>query len=226
MKNQGSIFLVFGLSLTAGLLGVFALFMGYFNGHEQYEMRISALEKQIEKERFEKTLLTYQLKDFQQSVAQILPGNDKLIAQYEVKNLASAVRSPASLQTLDLSSALFERGKKLFSNQDYDKAIREFNRLLEEYPLSRHSVESRFFVAESYFLKKDFKSSLAQIDEMVSQYPDNDLTGFILLRMGQISEANNQVEEASEVYQAVIKNFKNENLKTQAKKLAKSIEYK
>lgn len=226
MKNQGSVFLIFCLSLTVGLLGVFAMFMGHFNGHEQYEMRISSLKTEIEKERFEKTLLTYQIKDFQQSVAQVLPANDKLVAKYEEKNLASVVRQPASVPALDLSGALFARGKKSFADQNYDKAIKEFGRLVEAFPLSQYNVESRFFIAESYFLKKDFKSSLAQIDDMVSLYPDNDLTGFILLRMGQISEANNQIDEASEVYKAVIKNFKNEALRDQARKLAKGIEYK
>ncbi|MBV2169181.1 MAG: hypothetical protein KUL82_10795, partial [Bdellovibrio sp.] len=75
------------------------------------------------------------------------------------------------------------------------------------------------------FLKKDFRSSLSEIDTMVTQYPQHDLTGFILLRMGQISELNNQTEEASEIYKTVFKNFKNEDLKKQAKKLAQSVEY-
>ncbi|MNT14759.1 hypothetical protein D3C72_1497750 [compost metagenome] len=81
-------------------------------------------------------------------------------------------------------------------------------------------------MAESYFLKRDFRESLTQIDEMVSQYPDNDLTGYILLRMGQISEMNSQTEEASEIYKTVLKSFKNNDLKTQAKRLAQGVEYK
>lgn len=226
MKNSSSVYLVFFLALTSGLATAYAVFAGYFNGHQQYELRLSALENQVQREQFEKTLLTYQLKDFQQAVAEALPAKKELLARYEQKNLADVVRSPASASALDLSSALFERGKKSFKDHDYDKAIREFNRLLHDYPLSKHGIESRFFIAESFFLKKDFKSSLGIIDEMVTQYPDNELTGFILLRMGQISEANNQIEEASEIYATVIKNFKSEDLKIQARKLAQNIEFK
>lgn len=226
MKNQSSLFVVFCLCLTAGLLSVYAIFVGYFNGHQQYEMRLTALQKQVDKEKFDNSLLTYQLKDFQQTVAQVLPDNKKLQAKYDLKNLASSVRAPASDEALDLSPVLFEKGKKFFNSQSYDKAIQQFNALTDKYPLSSHAVEAKFFIAESYFLKKDFKSCLQEIDSMVSQYPDNDLTGFILLRMGQISEANNQVEEASEVYKTVAKNFKNEKLKEQARKLAQSVEYK
>jgi len=226
MRNQNSLFITFCLSLTAGLLCVFAIFVGYFNGHEQYEMRLGNLEKQVEKERFNYALLNYQLKDFQQTVAQVLPENKKLADNYALKNLASAVRVPASAENLELSASLFEHGKKNFNEAHYDKAIADFQKLTVDFPLSVHNVEAHFFIAESYYLKKDYKSSLSQIDDMVLQFPDNDLTGFILLRMGQISEANNQQEEASEVYKTVMKNFKNETLNKQAQKLAQSLEFK
>ncbi len=205
-------------------MGGYAILVGHFNGHEEYEMRLASLQKQVEKERFNNSLLSYQLKDFQQTVAQVLPDNKKLQAKYELKNLAAVVRAPASADSLDLSGALYEKGKRYFNSQEYDRAIREFNKLIETYPLSQHNVEARFFIAESYFLKKDYRSSLGQIDEMVTQYPQHDLTGFILLRMGQISEMNSQTEEAAEIYKTVSKNFKNENLQKQARKLAQSVE--
>lgn len=226
MKNQNSLFVVFCLCLTIGLVAVYGVFIDYFNGHQEYEMRLSLMENQVKKERFNNSLLTYQLKDFQQTVAQALPDNKKLQARYDLKGIASAVRAPASEAAIDLSPVLFERGKKSFTAHNYEKAIKEFNDLLEKYPLTAHGVEANFFIAESYFLKKDFRNCLSAIDSMVTQYPDNDLTGFILLRMGQISEYNNQVDEASEVYNTVLKNFKNEDLKKQARKLAASVEYK
>ncbi|WP_413578675.1 tetratricopeptide repeat protein [Bdellovibrio sp. HCB290] len=226
MKNQNSIFVVFCLCLTIGIVAVYGVLVGHFNGHQKYEMQISALNQKIEKEQFDNSLLSYQLKDFQQTVAQVLPDNKTIQASYELSNLASAVRTPASDSGVDLSPVMYERAKKYFTQKNYDKAISEFNGLLEKYPLSSHGVEAHFFIAESYFLKKDFRNSLAQIDDMVTQYPDNELTGFILLRMGQISEYNNQVDEASEVYNTVLKNFKNEDLRKQARKLANSVEFK
>ncbi|WP_413581467.1 tetratricopeptide repeat protein [Bdellovibrio sp. HCB288] len=226
MKNQNSIFVVFCLCLTIGIVAVYGVLVGHFNGHQKYEIQISALNKKIEQEQFDNSLLTYQLKDFQQAVAQALPGDKTLQAKYELNNLAAAVRTPASESKVDLSPVVYERAKKYFNQKNYDKAISEFNGLLEKYPLSSHGVEAHFFIAESYFLKKDFRSSLAQIDDMVTQYPESDLTGFILLRMGQISEYNNQVDEAAEVYNTVLKNFKNEDLRKQARKLANSVEFK
>ncbi len=225
MKNSNSLFVVFCLCLTVGLLAVYVTFLGHFNGRQEFEIKLTSLQKEVDQERLQNSRLSYQIKDFQQSVAQLMPAENKLIAKYDLKTFSAVVRSPASDAAIDLSGVLFERGKRYFNNQDYDRAIKEFQNLGERYPLSRHSVESRFFVAESYFLKRDFRSSLTEIDEMVTQYPSHELTGFILLRMGQISEINNQTEEASEIYKTVLKNFKNEILQKQATKLAKNVEF-
>lgn len=40
-----------------------------------------------------------------------------------------------------------------------------------------------------------------------------------MLRMGQISELNNRLEEASEIYKTVQSNFKSEQLRRQAQSL-------
>lgn len=224
MKNQNGLFVVFCLCVAVGFLGAHAVFVGHFNGHKEYEMRLATLQRQVDQERFNNSLLTYQLKDFQQTVAQVLPDDKTLQAKYELKNLASVVRVPASESSLELSGVLYEKGKRFFNEKSYSRAIKEFDKLVSQYPLSPHSVEARFFIAESYFLQRDYRNSLLQIDEMVTQFPQHDLTGFILLRMGQISEMNSQTAEASEIYRTVAKNFKNETLRKQAHKLAQSVE--
>ncbi len=225
MKNHNTIFLVFSLSIAVGMLGVYSLFLQHFDGSDVYQKNIVQLRDQVERERLNNSLLTYQIKDFQQSVAQLLPDQKKLQGNYELQNLASVVRLPANDVGLELSSVIYEKGKKHFNKSSYDAAIREFYKLLDKYPLSSHAVEARFFIAESYFLKGDFRNSLASIDQMVTHFPQHDLTGFILLRMGQISEYNNQTDEASEIYQTVMKNFSNKTLQEQAKKLAQGVDY-
>ncbi len=225
MKNQTSAFVIFCLGLTVFMLSAYTVFTRHFNGSKQYEHQISSLEESVEKEKFKNDLMAFQMKDFQQTVAQMIPENDRIANNDKLKNFASSLRTPASTLTIDLSAALYEKGKKFYGNKEYEKAIKEFRKLTEQYPLSEYNVESRFFIAESYFKKKDYKSSLAMIDEMVNLYPDNDLTGFILLRMGQISEINNQYEEASEIYRTVEKNFRNDKIQQQARQLANTLDY-
>lgn len=210
-----------------GLLWGYNEFTEYFNQGKEYQVQVHQLESRIEKEEFKNTLLQNQLIDFQQSVAVALPADAEIkneIANYELKNFADGVRVPASTAQLDLSGMIFEKGKKLFKEQKYDKSIKEFRKVLDDYPLSRYKVESHFFMAEAYFLQKDYKNSLDLIDQMVQQYPDNDLTGFIMLRMGQISELNNRLEEAAEVYKTVQVHFKNDQLRDQAHKLVEGLQ--
>ena len=226
-RVSNSLFVIVCLSITVGLLWGYNEFTNYFNQGKEYQVQVHQLRRQIEKEEFKNTLLQNQLIDFKQSVAVLLPANTQIknqIANYELKNFASSLRLPASESQLDLSGVLFEKGKKLFKEQKYEKSIKEFRKILDEYPLSRYKVESHFFIAEAFFLQKDYKNSLDLIDQMLQQYPDNDLTGFVMLRMGQISELNNRLEEASEVYKTVQSHFQNEQLRAQASKLSEGLQ--
>jgi TolA-binding protein len=49
------------------------------------------------------------------------------------------------------------------------------------------------------------------------------LTGFILLRMGQISQLNDQPTEAKEIYKTVLNTFSDKKLKEQAQKLYEGV---
>jgi TolA-binding protein len=226
-RVSNSLFVIVCLSITVGLLLGYNEFANYFNLGKEYQVQVYKLRQQIEKEEFKNTLLQNQLVDFKQSVAVVLPPNSEIknqVANYELKNFASGLRVPASEAQLDLSGMLFEKGKKLFKEQKYEKSIKEFRKVVDEYPLSRYKVESHFFMAEAFFLQKDYKNSLDLIDQMLHQYPDNDLTGFVMLRMGQISELNNFLEEAAEVYRTVQSHFKNEQLRAQAHKLSEGLQ--
>lgn len=226
-RVSNSLFAIVCLSITVGLLLGYNEFTSYFSQGKEFQVQVQQLKKRVEREEFKYALLQNQLADFKQSVAAVLPPNSAIrneVAGYEVRNFASALRVPASEVQIDLSGVHFEKGKKLFKEQKYEKAIKEFRRVLDEFPLSRFKVESHFFIAEAYFLQKDYKNSLDMIDQMLQQYPDNDLTGFVMLRMGQISELNNRLEEASEVYKTVESHFNNEQLKNQAHKLSEGIQ--
>lgn len=224
MKKQNSLFIIFCLSLSLAFMSVYNLFVSYFNGHKAYELRLSSMKEQIERERFKNTLLAYQIKDFQQSVAQMLPEGKSLKTNYALQSFASVLRTPASEGQIDLSSVIFERGMAYYNSRSYDKATKEFRDLIEKYPLSVYSIRSRFFIAEINYLKKDFDKCLAEVEIMVSQYPFDKLTGFILLRMGQISHLNNQPDVAKEVYRIVIDKFKDEDdLRQQAQNLYEGV---
>lgn len=223
MKNSNSVFIIFTLTLTIVVMAGYNKFVAYFGEHNEVQIRVVELERELEKAHAENKMLAYQLKDFQQAVAKILPEHHDQLKTYAQQNLADVLRAPASEKVIDLSAALMEKGKSYFLAGKYDRALSEFSKVSEKYPLSPYSVEARFFVAESYFLKADYEKSLSAIGDMVEQYPENVLTGFILLRMGQISQFNEQPAEAKEIFKTVLNSFNDEKLKQQAKKLYEGV---
>ncbi len=225
MAIPKSIFLTYCTLLTAGLIWSYSLFVDYFNQKPEVVQELAVLKEKLEHEEFEKTIMAHRLKDFEKSVAEILPAEKMASSQKMTlsKNLLSAIREPASLPPMDLSSVIYESVKVKFKEKKFDLSIDNAKKLIENYPSSSHVIEAYFFMAESYFMKNEIKKCTETIDLMVSQFPDHDLTGFILLRLGQISELNNQREEAREIYSVVEKQFQNSVLKNQAQLLLRTV---
>ncbi len=225
MQIPKSLFMIYCSVLVTGLIWSYAKFKDYFSEQPEVVHELAVVKNQLEQERFEKSIIAYRLKDFERSVAEVLPSEKKNTEKkmYAVQNWMSSLREPASLPKLDMSSVVYESIKSKFKEKKYDLTIDNAKKLIDTYPTSRHVVEAHFFVAESYFLKNDLKKCIETIDLMTAQFPDHDLTGFILLRLGQISEKNSQPEEAREIYSVVEKQFQNPALKNQAQLLMRNL---
>jgi TolA-binding protein len=226
MKSRNGIFLTACLSITALLLLVYSQFVSYFGENSDHKVLAETYARELRQEKFKRALAESRLQDFSQEVASVLPADSqKNLAKngYNVRSFASVVRSPAAVN-LDLSGVVFERAKKSFSEKKYPEAMKEFRRLIEDYPLSPHKIEAHFLLGEAAFLSGDPKACMDVADTMVTQFPEHELTGFILIRLGQINEISNRAEEAAEIYRTVIKNFKNPVLKEQAVRMAKALD--
>ena len=198
-------------------------FSGYFNSGWELKREAKILQEKLEDSEFRASLLQHQMKDLEQTVASEI-SKEKLNRSETFRDLGLNLRAPASIEQLDFSAVILERGKKYFSSGKYEVAGKEFEKLKNQFPASAFQIQARFFLAESLYLQRDFKKCTEVIDEMVLQYPDHELTGFILLRLGQISEHNNQIEEAQEIYRTVATHFSQKPLKDQALTLLKSLE--
>lgn len=175
-----------------------------------------------------KTLLAhYELEDYRQNLAGALKGEVKenLMTAYQMRNLASIIKEPIGdkLQ-LERASSLLAKAKKSFAEKDYNESNKILHRLIEDYPESIHSVEAYFLLIEGQYQTQDFENCISSIDDMLTLYPENDLTGFAMLRLGKIFESQDRVEDAVEIYKALLKDFKNSNLRAQAVVNLKSVE--
>jgi len=208
-----------------GLMEWYFTLRHHFGGEAEMKITMEKLQERLEGEQLHRALVQQQLRDFKQDVASVLPDlapEDR--SEYSVRNLASIVTAPDLEHfSIERAASLFEHGKASFKEGDYEKSNAAFRRLVQQYPDSTHVIESYFLYAEGTYQESDYEECLKTVDTMVSLFPENDLTGFSLLRMGQILSARDRVEDAEQIYRTVIENFKNTTLSDQAHKLLKEI---
>ncbi len=202
------------------------MFERYFSPHKDDLKKIAHLEEALEEKELRIAQLESQMVDFQQEVASALPALKKIPASpktFPLRSLASVTQKP--IDAFEMSGALSEKARAEFRRGDFKSAAKDFNALTEKFPTSPLVIQAYFFWAESLYLNKQYQECLDVVDQMMVQFPEHELTGFIMLRMGQILQSRSRGEEATEVYKVIGKKFAgNYELKTQAEKLAKSVE--
>jgi TolA-binding protein len=172
------------------------------------------------------SLLETQFLDFRQEVASQLPAlkkTEKLPANFQLRSLASVTQKP--LNAFEMSGTLSEKARAEFRKGDFNASAKSFAGIVQKFPASPQVIQAYFFWAESLYMSQQQQECLDVVDQMMTQFPDHELTGFIMLRMGQILQQRNRSEEAAEVYRAVGRSFaSNHELKVQTERLLKSIE--
>jgi TolA-binding protein len=187
-------------------------------------MQLQQEKQEIEREKLKTALVQNQLTDLREGVAQILPTHglsSKDIADARLFELAQAVRVPAADASIDLSSVLMNQGREEFKNQHYEKAAHIFRDVISKYPVSPQIIDAHFLLGESLFQTEKYDDCLDVIYEMVSQFPQSEMTGYLMLRNAQIFQMRKRKKEAVEIYTIVQQQFASHAaLKEQARRLA------
>ena len=219
---------VFGIASLVFLFAIshaYSFFQFHFSGLDQLKDEVVDLRSQVQREKLKTAVAQNELQDFQQNVALLLPS-EKLKSSYPLRNLASVVGRDAFQEIpIDFAQSTFKRAKNHFIGGKYEESNKLFAKVIQDYPASTYVVESNFLLVEGLFKSRDYNSCLTQIDSMITLFPDNDLSGFAMLRLGSIFQMRDHVEEAVEVYQSVLKQFpENELLTKQARLLLSQVE--
>lgn len=228
MRHYNQLFLVFCLVITVGLLQFWHEANEYFSPAKELGQQLTKVKTDLQREKLRSSMASAQLRDFQESVAAVLPTEQQerlsQMSEFQMAQLASVVRVPAS-ESIDMSSTYMAQATESFRQRKYTTAAQEFQQVISRFPASASTPVAHFMLAESYYLAAQPSESLDVIEKMMNLFPENDMTGFIMLRMGQIFQDRKQPEKAAEVYRTVIDQFgKNIDLKKQAEKLLKTTE--
>ncbi len=226
MGKQNFLFITFCMVLITGLMLSYFKFKEYFSPHRDDFRKITQLKQTVEEKDLAIAALQSQLIDFHQEVAAQIPALkriEKIPRTFQMRNLASVTQTPT--ESFEMSGALSEKARAEFRSGDFKASANRLSKLVQKYPTSPVVVEAYFFWGESLFMTGQHPECLDVVDQMMTLFPEHELTGFLMLRMGQILQSRNRGEEASEVYRIVKQNFSfNSELKLQAQKLSETVE--
>lgn len=220
------VFVSFCLMVVAVIVSTHAFFKDAFSPTDRLKEQLDVVERDRREADLRARLLASELAEYQQNVATLLPsalqGKDGAAA-YPLRQLASIAVDGGEKLQIERASSLFENAKGAFREKDFERSNSMFTSLISRFPASLHVAEAHFLLAEGQFQLKEYGPSAATIEKMISQYPENDLTGFALLRLGHIFESQNRIEDAGDIYRAVITNFKEPTIVKQAKASLKAV---
>lgn len=204
--NQKKIFIyiTFCLVLTVGFLHLFYQAQIMFSPEKALKTQNESLQIKIEKEKLKTALVQNQLLEQQQEFAQWIPEKD--IKKTSIRQIASVLRSDV-VNNYDLD---FPKIQRHFSEKKFAQVIILSKNYISKNSFSLKLPEVYFLLAESYYLTNEKEMCLDVISKMLDLYPENLLTGFILMRQAQIYADRGEKNMANDIFDLISDNFSKE----------------
>ncbi len=91
-------------------------------------------------------------------------------------------------KNVDLSRStpegLYQQGLELYQNKDYPEAIKIFQRVKEEYPLSTLAIMAEMGIADAYFSDKEYLDADLAYGEFLNLHPTNENLSYVMYQIG------------------------------------------
>lgn len=82
---------------------------------------------------------------------------------------------------------LYRAGIEFYQAGRYKKAITQFTRLREEYPLSQYAILAEMGIADSHYSAKDYLMAEANYREFMAMRPTNENIPYVMYQIGMCS---------------------------------------
>ncbi len=194
----------------------------HYNGLSEYKEKLTQTRELLSEEKLKAKLANEEFLEYQQDVATMMPRALPMAGVgkpgYPLRNLA-AVLMPSKNERVKkvIIKTLFERGQKLFRDKKYSEATKVFEDFVHRYSYSEHAPEAYFLWLDASFKLGDYPKCVELSHDMVELFPGTDLTGFALLRLGRIYEAQGRAEDAVDIYKTVMRSFPQHDVSEQAR---------
>jgi len=85
---------------------------------------------------------------------------------------------------LSSPEALYQRGYEYYHKGKYDQAIEVFQRVTEEYPLSKLALMAELGVADSYFSDEHYDEAEMSYSDFMNFHPTNENLPYVMYQIG------------------------------------------
>ncbi len=125
------------------------------------------------------------------------------IATTSVATSASTT-APVSADPVQLQ-AEYQQAFNLLRQSLYDQAIRAFQQYLTSHPNDRYSDNAQYWLAEAYYVKREFPLALEEYNKVVTNFPESQKVSDAMLKVGFTMIELGQIDNAREHLQALIR---------------------
>ncbi len=99
--------------------------------------------------------------------------------------------------TKDFPKDQFDWSMDFFTKKNYKRAIKEFRKLVDNFPRSKYAAEAQFYIGESYMEFKKYYTAYLEYQKAIEKYPGTKRINDIIERQLQIANHYYYAKEKS-----------------------------
>ncbi len=107
-------------------------------------------------------------------------------------------------------------GHCYFLQKNYDKTIKSFNQIIENFSESSSSAEAQFLIAETYFAMDDYNQAIKNFQLVINNYPESVLTIEAYYQIGICFQNIDRNGEARFMFTQIIEQYPTQPIKYKA----------
>ncbi|TFG37672.1 MAG: outer membrane protein assembly factor BamD [Syntrophobacterales bacterium] len=122
--------------------------------------------------------------------------------------------------------SLYQKGQQYYLDGKYKQSIEAFQRLREEYPLSKYAISADLGIADSYFSTGNYLSAESYYNDFVDFHPTNENLPYVMYQIGlchynemlSIDRDQTQTRQARDSFEKLISRFPSSKFSFMAEK--------
>ncbi len=161
---------------------------------KQLNTNLQIYTEKLEENRYKMSFLAQRMDDIHSSLSQRMDVLSKQLPKVD-------------FALVPLPTELFNMAYNDYSRGMYDLAIRGFKDYLGKYPDSELANKAYYYLADSYFAKKQFQECIKVIDEYLAKYQKDEFVVSMLYKKGQCFAQLGLKKQSDEIFEIIKKNY-------------------